>query len=320
MNTTHSVSEPAYTIIGKPLDFPASDAASAHVSLLLLGEGARFQRREMFEKLVGMEWAEIISVESPNPSYDYESLNQRFPGLRFLLFADPEVNLGMRINIAIRECRSNLVCLLWSSMVPLPLPGRVVQESLETNSVVTLPLLRNPRGEVFPSVSIPAHYRQGMKTLFVVPGVDHSRSIFPFEYTGLYRRDLFLSMGGYDTRIRESYWQKMDFGFRSYLWGMEIPVSTHFRVQYSGDFEPEDTSAGPGYLRFYLKNFLPEFKADHSELEKKEFWAFYRRSGLGFFSARSLFREIRRWVRDHKYRFESDARKLIEMWDEEKIS
>ena len=309
-----------YTVVGSLSDLPETEPGPGAVSLLLLGQGGKFQRAEAFEKLFRMGWGEVVSVESSNPSYDLETLSQRFHGLRFVVFSNQNLSPGERINAAIRECRSDLVFVLWSSMNPMPLSARAVEEMFRGDSVVTAPLIRNARGEVFPSVAVPAHYQKGVRTLFVAPGPENSRTIYPFDYTGIYRRDLFISLEGYDPAIREPYWQKMDFGFRAYLWGSQIAVLPSFRVQLQGEFEAEDTSGGPGLLRFYLKNLAVEHKADHGELEAGAFWEFLRKSGMNIFAARSLFKEIRSWVAKNRFRFKVDARQIVEMWDEEKYS
>ena len=318
MSTIPTPSSTPYTVIGNsPVKQNTADHLS-EITLIVLSQGSRFQRIEYFEKLSRMGWAEIISVENQNPSYDVETLTSRIPGMRCMVFHEEDSSSGEKLNMAIRESLTSLSLVIWSTMMPLSISPRQIEEMCGyKHAVVTIPLLRTMKGEIFPSIIVPAHYQQGLKTLWVPPGGENKRSLFPFQYTGLYRKDLFLSLMGFDPEITSAYWQKMDFGLRAYLWGMGMPVCLGLRIQLQQDPEPEDSSPHRGSLRFYLKNLAVDYHHDHGTLEWKVFLDFYRRSGLGLLGALKLFKQVRHWVVTHGFRYTSDARRLVELWDED---
>ena len=42
---------------------------------------------------------------------------------------------------------------------------------------------------------------------------DSLPTVYPFDFTGIYNRDKFIRMGGFDHAIANPYWQNLDFGF-----------------------------------------------------------------------------------------------------------
>ena len=318
--TTKNPPSVVYTIIGNAVPLPQDSSPYSSITLIVLGRGGKFQRTEMFDRLSKIGWAEILSVENPNPSYDLEQLTTRYSRLRCKGVQTPRGNPGELINAAMRECRTPLALVLWSTMAVQPLTPRILNDLVSQKmAVVTVPVIRNQRGEVFPSVSIPTEYNQSLKTLYVSPSAENNRSLFPFDYSGLYRKDLFLSTLGYDEKILSPYWQKFEFGVRSYLWGMQIPVYQGLRVTISQDPEPEDTSSDNNYLRCYLKTLGVDFRQDHGVLDMSAFLDVYRKSGKGFIGALKLFLEVQRWVHVHSFRYVKDLHQIVELWDEEGV-
>jgi len=316
--TTKTGGSAVYTIVGNEVPLPNDSGPYSSITLIVLGRGGKFQRTEMFDRLSKVGWAEILSVENPNPSYDLEQLTTRYSRLRCMVAQTTRGNPGELINAAMRECRTPLALLLWSTMTVLPLTPRILTDLITQKlAVVTVPIIRNQRGEVLPSVSIPTEYNQGLKTLYVTPSAENNRSLFPFDYSGLYRKDLFLSMLGYDEKIVSPYWQKFEFGVRAYLWGMQIPVHQGLRTTISEYPEPEDTSTDNNYLRCYLKTLGVDFKQDHGVLDRSAFFDVYRKSGMGIFSSLKLFLEVRRWVHVHSFRYLKDFHQIVELWGEE---
>ncbi|KGE73759.1 hypothetical protein [Spirochaeta lutea] len=320
MSTTHTISNnpgiTPYTVLGRKPTVDTSHSQK-NLGLILLNRGARYLRNDTFERLQKYGWTEIISIESCRPSYDLEELSQRYPGLRFLVFQDQPKSIGEQINIAMRESLSTHAMVLWSYIQPLPMSSRFIQEIWESRAVCTAPVIRNTRGEVLPTICIPASFNNHMKPVYLTPSGENTCSLYPFDYLGIYNKKEFQALGGFALDIPNPYWQKMDFGLRSFLWGNAISLHQGFRVQAEEDFQPEDTTPDDDYLTFYLRNIAVEFDKDHGHVPLHAFWEFYRNSGSGIIQAVKQFQKARAWVKHHSFRFTGEARRLVELWEEE---
>ena len=73
-------------------------------------------------------------------------------------------------------------------------------------------------------------------------------------------------------------------------------------------------TADLSYLRFYLKNILPKFKADHGVMPVYLFLVFLRNCSCGIFEAWKQFSQAAKWVKVNKFRFCQDVQELIENW------
>jgi hypothetical protein len=307
-----------YTVIGNHTTLGYEEKPEHSITLVILPRGGKFQRSEFFERLLKMGWAEIISIEYEGAIFDYEQLTAKFSRLRFLVFPKPTINPGFAINCAIRETRTQFAYVLWSSMNPVALSPKLFLEITQrAKNLVSIPIIRGSKGEVLPTISIPVQYQQGLKAMYSMPGGEYKKSLFPFDYVGIYRKSLFQLIEGFDPLMTSPYWQRFDFGLRAYLWGYTLPVCMGLKLDQSQDFEVEDLSPDVNYLRFYLKNLAVEFRQDHGVLDKKIFWKIARKSGQGFFTTRKIFTEIRNWVDTHSFRFTQDAKMIVELWDEE---
>ena len=111
------------------------------------------------------------------------------------------------------------------------------------------------------------------------------------------------------------YWQKLDFGLRSYLWGEEIRYEPGFHLRYSAEPAAEDSTPDAGYKLFYLKNLAVRFTGDTGIMPRSKFLKYALRSDTGFFYSWKEFREVRRWVTLNRYRFKTDASGLINQWE-----
>ena len=143
---------------------------------------------------------------------------------------------------------------------------------------------------------------------------DGSHNLFPFDSIALYNRKKFIDLAGFDYTILSNYWQNLDFAFRAWLWGEKIILSTAFSLSYSSEIPVMETGASQFSNRFYLKNLVPRFYADHGAIPKSSFFAFWGSSSCGFFEAMARFNEAREWVSQNKYRFKRDALDLVENW------
>jgi len=308
----------SYTVVGHQ----GGDRARPPVlpfSVVLLHRSNRFDRADIFDMAHRLNALEIISVETVNPRYDLEAFCKAYREIRFLVFQEAPSSWGEAINIAISEARGEYVFVMWSDTQLLPVSRGWYDSHIQNKPLCTVPFFRTTSGTNLPTLSVPVSFRKGLKILHVVPGGEQKASLYAFDYVGLFNRDGFLQTTGFDPLIRESYWQCLDYGLRAWLWGSSIRVSSSLRVQISADLVAEDTNPGPGYERFYARNLLVDFMADHGILAWRRFFRYRKASGSGFFQALSHFKAHRQWVHSHRYRFRTEARSIQELWEEPEV-
>jgi hypothetical protein len=318
MSTTPTTSEQLrvpYTIVGGEKS-DRNLRTPPPLSILLLNRGGKPFRREYFRELDQLGDLEIVSVEQGKATYDVEALSRQFPKVRFLLL-HKQLTRGEQINLGIKEASGQYVFVLWNDMkVVSPLTVGLMKRLHEADRLCTVPIIQNTRLETVPSIMVPAFYRKSIKVIPMVPQQTDVKTLFPFDYCGLYHRTRFLMTGGYDYQLKNPYWQKVDFGFRAHMWGESIRCDTSFRVRYLAEQAPEDTTPDESYKLFFLKNLTVRFGGDMGTLPLGRFFPYYLRSGSGLVSAIREFREIRRWVYDNRYRFVRDARSVTDLWEE----
>ncbi|MDR1565883.1 MAG: hypothetical protein LBS48_01205 [Treponema sp.] len=324
--TTFNGCLPAYTCVGGN-----ERRASTGLSAVILNRPGRFPRFTLFEELEKAGFDYVISLEGTAKRYDLEGMAGAFPFVRFVLLRD-QVSPGEEINLAVSELSSPLFFVLWNDLRILRGGGaeRMAERLLlspeelsrkhdEKNAykrLCTVPVIQDSRFETMPTLSSPALVRGSVRAIPLVPGREGLQSLFPYEGIGVYDRERFIRLGGFDGTIGSFYWQLMDFGFRSRLWGEEIACTQLIKLSYEGTVPPGDSTAGEGYRRFYLKNLAPVFRGDFANLPLRRFPGYLRRSGTDFFSSWEEFSEARRWVRINRYRFQCDAKTIAGSWED----
>lgn len=313
--TTSKTLRVPYTIVGGGIE-DRSLQISPPIGIVLLHRGSRPYRQEYFKELEQLGNIEIISVEPKTSTYDVDGLSQRYPGVRFLLLHE-DITRGEQINIGMKESSSQYVLVLWSDMkVSSPLAPQLLQRFIDSERLCTVPVIQNTKLETVPSVIVPAFQKRNLKTLPLLPQKNGIKTLYPFDYCGVYNREKFLLAGGYDYLITHQHWQKMDFGFRAHMWGENIECETAFRLRYLGSEPSEDTTPDEGYKQFFLKNLSVRFAGDRGELPWGRFFSYYTRSGSSLISAMREFKRVREWVRLNQYRFCREARDVTELWEE----
>jgi hypothetical protein len=307
------------------------------LSAVILNRGGRRPRYSFFEDLEKAGFDYVISVESPSTRYDLESLSQSFPFVRFILLKEP-LTAGEEINLAAAELNSPLFFVLRNDlrilrsggadrMAERLLAGGVPGEETPQNKsrykrLCTVPQIQDGRSENMPTLVVPAVVSGGTmkrsiernlmsvtKTIPLVPEREGLHSLYPFDGIGIYDRERFVRLGGFDASIGNFHWQLMDFGFRSCLWGEEIASTQLIKLSYEGPIPPEDTTLGESFFVFYLKNLAPVFKGDYAHIPLRRFPGYFKKRG-DLLAAWEEFIAARNWVKTNRYRFVSDARAI----------
>jgi hypothetical protein len=317
---------PSYTAVGGNERF-----ASTGLSAVLLNRGGRYPRRTLFQELEKIGFDYVLSIENSRERYDVEELSGRFPFVRFILLSE-DISPGEQINLAVSELSGPLFFVLWNDLKIMSGGGasRMAERlCLSQEEIVkaegkgsgfkrlcTIPVIQNTRCETLPTLIAPAVKAKVVKTLAFAPAREGLPSLYPFDGVGIYDRDRFIRLGGFDGTLKNSYWQLMDFGFRACLWGEEISVTQLIKLSYDGEVPAADTSLEASYRRFYLKNLAPVFRGDYAHLPLRRFPGYLRQTRGDLFSAWEEFSSARRWVKTNRYRFQSDARAVTELWED----
>jgi hypothetical protein len=318
MNTIPTTSKKIripYTVVGgKKID--KRQRTPAVLSVCILNRGGRLYRKDFFEEIQRMGSLEIISIEGPGAGYDQEQLVRKYPNLRFLN-VHTNISQGERVNIGIEEAHGKYIFILWDDVKLLTgtLSTRFLDKLQEEDPLCTVPVISNPQGEPVPSIMSPAFYRNKLKVLPFHCQKENTSSLFPFDYMGIYCKERFTQVGGYDYSIEHPYWQKMDFGFRVHMWGERIVCNGSFRLGYEGEVPAEDTTPNEDYRRFFLKNLSVRFVNDRGILPFSGFFPYWFKTGNGIIDSWKQFKAVREWVNLNGFRFQRDARGVTELWE-----
>ncbi len=284
-------------------------------AIILLNRSSRFLRREYFRELVDAGYTEIISVETADNAYTVESLSIEFQQFRFILIDEP-FNVGEAINLAMAYVVAESAIVLWSTM-GVPQGVERAAETLRKGSrrVCVVPLLRGERNDPLPTMHAPAFHKRTLKIIDLpVRGAGEEKTISPFDYVGLYSRGEFVRVGGYDGEINHNFWQRLDFGFRTYLTGGDIPCVPTFRIAYKSTPEPEDRTLDEGYARFFAKNLIFRLTSQGIKIPLAAVIRFVLRSRLGVVFSLRVFAAARVWLTARSGDIRIDPRDLVDRW------
>ena len=302
--------------------------ASTGISAIVISNPG-FQRRTLFQDLEKLGFDHILSIESSMPHYNIEELVKRFPFVRFIL-PEKELNLGEQINLAAHEIDNPLFFVIRSDMrfiaggTAKRLAERLLLNEDEANGsdiqtgfkrLCTVPVIMNANYEIMPTLVSPMTCRKKLQPAFLEPRNEGALSLYPFDAVGIYDRQRFLMTGGFDITIKNSYWQLMDFGFRSHLWGEEIALSLQLKLAYNSEMPSEDTTVNHDYKRFYLKNLAPVFKNDYAHLPLYAFPRFFAKTGEDLAGTWEEFKECKKWITTNRFRWKMNARDVINHWE-----
>ena len=288
------------------------------ISIILLNRSGTTFRMNNIESLLRLGFTDIVSIEAPQQNYNLDELAKRFPVVKFIIPGE-QLSTGEMINLGMQEVRSNKVLVLWDTMhiSTKIFSDRLLNIILNNEIFCFAPFLFNFQMQNLPVKNIPAIENTSftVKTFGVTQ--DFAKTLYPFDFVGLYDRQKFINLGGFDHTITSDYWQLIDLFMRSYLFGEKTIICSSLRLNYECEVPLEDTTPDFSHLRFFLKNLSPKFVGDYAYIPKKEFFSYLNRSSLGFFKAYKSFKMARNWVSKNKFRFKTDAQTLISSWETE---
>jgi hypothetical protein len=286
------------------------------VSAVLLNNGNNQYRDSTLDSLLKNGFESIISIETTNENYHIEDLSRRFPAVKFI-FLHEEVSIGAMINAAIAEVESEYVFVLRDTLkiTPSIIAPRFFDYPIKSDVLCVVPRLLSAAMRPLPVRFSPVIEKKHFAVDISLMVSEGKKTLFPFDFIGLYNRRKFIQLGGYDHTIAAPYWQNLDFSLRSWLWGETITLSPRIQITYDTDPIEADTSPNASYLRFYLKNIAPVVKSDYGYIPGSTFFSYKKRSRTGFFDAKRHFAEGRSWVEANKFRFAHDITSLCAEWE-----
>ncbi|MBQ9237984.1 MAG: hypothetical protein IJ191_01510 [Treponema sp.] len=285
------------------------------VAVILLNSSGSHFRVQVLENPVTCGFSDIISLEPHRENRNIEETAHRFPSVKFIVPLDT-VTDGDMINIGMSETDASHVLVLRDSLA-IPhgvVSPKLVEHVLKLDCYCVAPRLIDAAHGGVAVRSIPFAERGHLHMEMTAVVTEGAPTVYPFDIVGLYNREKFIRLGGFDYTILSPYYQNMDLALRSWLWGERTVISPSFLLSYAGAVPVETMTADVTYLHCYLKNMLPVFKIDHGVISPFSFFRFFYNSSCGFFESRRLFKDAVRWTTVNRYRFKTDIKHLVENW------
>ena len=290
---------------------------SLNISVILLNTSGSHLKTHVFENLLECKFQTIVSVEHDASSFSLDEMSRQFPTVKFIIPLEKTTD-GELINLAMSELQSDYVLVLRDTLnIPVSTILPHLAENLTKNGTYCIvPRLFDAAKNELPCSFSPS-YSKGHFTIESSTTIsDGAKTLYPFDYIGLYNRQKFIQLGGFDWTISSSYWQNIDLSMRSWLWGEKIRLTSKLQFNYLEEPPVEDRTYTMSYLRYYLKNELPRIKLGEGYIKNSAFISFLFRSSCGYLEARRQFKEAKLWVEKNKFKFTIDLQNLIENWDE----
>lgn len=286
------------------------------ISVIVLTREISHYKNQMYESLMKNGFESIVSIEHHVENYAIEELSKKYPCVKFII-PHEKISTGEKINIAMSEIESPYVLVLWDDIKTRSniITDMLLSRLTESETLCLGPTLQNDQMQILLVKMKPHLQKTNFSVLPTQVFYESSPTLYNYDFIGIYNRQKFIQMGGFDYSIKAPYWQNLDFCLRSWLWGEQILLSPIFRLSYEDTGPLEDSTIDPSYQRFYLKNLLPLFSEDKAYIPVSSFFAYSRRSSYSFFESLAQFRNAREWVEKNKYRFRTDAKMLITTWD-----
>ena len=308
---------PLYAVVGGK-----ERLASTGISVILLNRGGQYSRKNLFSDFKKAGFDTVISVEPQPIPYDIEALSNSFPFVSFMLLQQP-FSIGEQINMAASEIKTPLFFVLWNDLKIITggnaerLALRLINyhdNTTEIKRLCTVPVIQNSRFETLPTIIMPELRRNKIKTILLGSPDEGLPSIYPFDGIGIYDRERFLKLGGYDGEYRKSRWQFLDFGFRSYLWGEKIAATAIIKLLYEEETTPDEVSADNDYCRFYLRNLAPVYNNNSAYLPLRRFPGFLFKAKSKISAAWEIFNYHRSWVNEYSLRWQHNLKTVAGFW------
>ena len=285
------------------------------VSCIVIKRTVNQYRSQVLRNLLACGFKKIVSVEILNPAFNTESLSLDFPEIKFVR-AHGKMSDGDLVNLGMGEIDTPYALVLHDDLCvqDFKFSRSLAQKLSEFGIFCVAARLQNNERQGIPVRFTPKVTNAVFDVESSLSVVDKAMTLYPFDLAGFYNVATFKMLGGFDHTIESPYWQELDLFFRAWLWGEKVQLSSAFTLGFFDELPASDRTADISYLKFFLKNLLPDFRRDHGEIPLTSFPSFKARSRCGMNEALGLFNSAREWVKLNRFRFKSDAVSLLEAW------
>lgn len=286
------------------------------LSVVILNRGAKYYLSIFFNNLISIGLKSIVFVSNTKRNLELESLSIEFPNIKFLTPAE-EISTGEMINLGISEVSSEYVLVIWNDVRLMQSYSfdTLLKNMRKNDYICAAPLLIDYNDKLLPTQLVPSLEDQNFTTEQFSCISNFTKTLYMFDFIGIYDRAKFIEVGGFDYTIKNNYWQNLDFGFRSNMWGNDIVIANDFKIKYATDTPIENISADSSYMTFYLKNLALTCGNDGIHLSWKRFLHYKKQSGLNIFAAYKYFSQAVNWVKLNSKKFTQEPAKMISQWE-----
>lgn len=199
-----------------------------------------------------------------------DSFVQDYPQVTFIVFNQPPT-LSERVNSLANTCLTSYFLLTRSDVELVELDWKTIDSLLkpQVHPVCITPLIFNKDKELVPTVKVPAFSKKDIVPLDCMPSHGNDMTLYPFLGMGVYDRALFQRLRGFDEALRGAYWQSLDFGTRSWLFGYPICSTNSMAFIFpKKQFLIENRSETKNAERFYTKALGVKLVRGHIAVKK----------------------------------------------------
>ena len=178
------------------------------------------------------------------------------------------------INAFAAECYASYFLVVRSDIQILGFDGSALLHIMadKTHPAMLTPVMLNSDMEVLPTLRAPFLKGKELDPLSFMPDITPgtlSANLYPVMGLGLYDRALFQRLRGYDEEVGSEFFQLMDFGNRTHLYGFPIFTCSDFAIRFLNKHSIiEDRSACEGMNRVYTKALSVHRIAGKNVIEK----------------------------------------------------
>ncbi len=306
----------SYTVIQSKNNY--SQKSSFGISFVILSRGTKIFREDLFEFLSNFDFIrEIISIEKQSNRSSLQFISESYGKLKFILLSD-DLNSGEKVNLAMKESSCDFVFVLQSDMYllnPFWIPN-IFDEIVKKNVLLVGGEFFDKEEEMIPSIFLPSiDEQQKFKVILVNSEKDYEKTLITMDYCGLYSKEKFLQLGGFDGRIQNEYFQRIDFGLRAIYFGEHVYIYRKLRIQYTALNSPENLTKNKSFLIFLLKNYVPIFVGNGVVFSFLRFCKICLKYKINPFLFQKEFKEIKSEIAKNSLRFKGDLKSAIELWE-----
>ena len=232
-NSSHYYQEFPYVVSGrKDMSVNKTDA-SIGIVLLHNIKNKNISVEQSLEEYTAIYSHKIVfahSDGSPIPN----GLQELFPDVYFFHVEkenNDSVSVGELLNVLFNEVQTDLLFVSWTDVNPFGISTRTLLQNIDDFPLCMVPVFEDYDGNVVPLVYKPHVTISGLSVSINPDILFFPYTFLPHNFVGVFHRKKFLSLGGFDKNISDTFWQLCDFSVRIYSLGFHIKLSSFYRVK-----------------------------------------------------------------------------------------